>query len=192
MPLDASLQGALTAPTLTTLRAYFEQATHCPSLGHWQALDDVAGTMEAMANGTADAKIYVSDIDPGVGKSMTTVHFARALVSSSAHRDVGMLICVGRLNEATAIASALSISPDRLALLTSDLTRNAITATEPTNAQVLVTTQQQVERACDGRDFRDAAAFFYRGASRQVRVWDEAFLPGIAVTMDGDREANHH
>ena len=48
--------------------------------------------------------------------------------------------------KATAIANALDIPPDRLALLTSDLTRNAITATEPTNAQVLVTTQQRVER----------------------------------------------
>ena len=75
-----------------------------PAVGHWQALGDIAETLEAMANGTANAKIYLSAIDPGVGKSMTTVHFARALVSSSAHRDVGMLICVGRLNEATAIA----------------------------------------------------------------------------------------
>ena len=64
MPLDASLQGALTAPTLTSLRGYFEQATHRPSHGHWQALGDIAETLEAMANGTADAKIYLSAIDP--------------------------------------------------------------------------------------------------------------------------------
>ena len=184
--VDHNPPGALCANTMTTLRAYFNQQNHHPSADHLRALEDVAGTMEDMANDTALPKVYLSAIDPGVGKSTTVIHFARALVASPQHRDVGMLICVGRLDEAEALARTIGIPPDKLAVLTSRDELNALGGTSAADAQVLITTQQRIERATDGRSFADAMAFHYRGRPRQVRVWDEAFLPGVTVTLDRD------
>ncbi len=171
---------------MASLRNYFDQQNHHPSVDHWQALEDVARTMEDMVNGTAPSKVFLSAIDPGVGKSTTVIHFTRALVASTEHHDVGMLICVGRLDEAKSIALTIGIPPDKLAVLTSKDELNALSGTIATDAQVLVTTQQRIERATDGRSFAEATAFHYRGRPRQVRVWDEAFLPGVAVTLDRD------
>jgi hypothetical protein len=179
-------RGALSMATLTTLRGYFAEQGHHPSADHWDAIADVAGAMEDMANGTAPQKVMLSSLDCGVGKTQTTVAFARSLVASPDHREVGMLICVGRLTEAAAIADSLGIPADRLAVLTSDKTLNDITSTDPDNAQVLVTTQQRIERATDGRSFAGAAAFHHCGQPRKVRVWDEAWLPGVAVTVSKD------
>ena len=178
--------GALCARTMATLRGYFDQQDHRPSDEHWQALEDVARTMEDMANDTAPPKVFLSAIDPGIGKSQTVIHFARALVASTEHHDVGMLICVGRLDEAKSIALSIGIPLDKLAVLTSRDELNALSGTTAAEAQVLITTQQRIERMTEGRSFADAAAFHYRGRPRQVRAWDEAFLPGVAVTLDRD------
>ena len=45
--------GPLCAHTMASLRNYFDQQNHHPSVDHWQALEDVARTMEDMVNGTA-------------------------------------------------------------------------------------------------------------------------------------------
>jgi hypothetical protein len=189
MPFDADATlapGLLTHATLQRLRTYFDRQSHYPSPDHWEALEQVVSTMEAMANGTAPAKVFLPSLDCGVGKTTATINFAQSLVQSPGHRDVGMLICVGRLTEATAIAETLNISANRLAVLTSDDKRNSITDTPPTNAQVLVTTQQRLERATEGRSFAGASAFYYQGKPRDVRCWDEAWLPGVAVTLTKD------
>lgn len=187
MPTTATLaRGALSAATLAALNEYFSQQGHRPSADHWDAIGDVAAAMEAMANGAAPAKVMLSALDCGVGKTQTTTAFARALVASPDHGDVGMMICVGRLAEAADIADSLGIPAERLAVLTSDQTLNAKGGAAPDAAQVLVTTQQRLERAADGRTFAEVSAFHYRGRPRQVRVWDEAWLPGATVTVSRD------
>ena len=62
-------QGPLAAATVLTLRTYFDAAGHYPSADHWHALEAVAGTMEAMAEGTCPDKVFLSAVDPGVGKA---------------------------------------------------------------------------------------------------------------------------
>ena len=67
----------------------------------------------------------------------------------------------------------------------------ALTQTDPTEARVLITTQQMIERRCHGgRHFRDVSAFHHRGQPRQVRIWDEAFLPGQEVSLSNDNLAS--
>jgi hypothetical protein len=182
-----ALRGPLSRRTMATLRRYFDERDHDPSPDHWEALADVARTLEAMADGTASPNVYLSAIDPGVGKTQTLIHFARTLVASPEHAHVGMVICVGRLTEAQAIAEALEIPAGKLAVLTpSDKELSAMTDTPPNDAQVLVTTQQKIERATDGWSFGATGTFYYRGQPRQVRAWDEAFLWGAAVTLKSD------
>jgi hypothetical protein len=90
---------SLTEAALTSLKAYFDHHDHHPSDDHWGARSQVVSTMEAMVDGTAQAKVFLSSLDCGVGKTTATIHFARALVASPEHRDVGMIICVGRLTK---------------------------------------------------------------------------------------------
>ena len=178
--------GPLAAATMTSLHAFFDARNHHPSPDHWLALQDIATTLEDMADGMCEPLIHLSAIDPGVGKSSTGAHFARALVASAAHRDRGMVICVGRIAEARTIATELGIPREHLAVLTSDAEVNALSGAAPGSAQVLVTTQQRIEMACDGRSFEDVGAFHYQGRPRAIRLWDEAWLPGTAVTLDRD------
>ncbi len=171
---------------MASLRHFFDHHRHTPSADHWAALEDVVSTMAAMAEGHCPPKVFVSAVDPGIGKTQAMIHFARALVSSADHRQVGMMIGVARLNETASIAKTLGIPADRLAVLTSDEELNAITSTAPSGAQVLVTTQQRIERATAGRGFEGTAGFHYGGLPRRVRVWDESWLPGHAVTLSKD------
>lgn len=196
MPFDttasttvATVRGPLTVATLGTLRAYFNTQQHCPSAAHWDALGDIATTLEGMADGTCNSQVFLSAIDPGVGKSQTTLHFARALMASPDHSHVGMIVCVGRITEAVTMAHALAAHRDRLAVLTGDDTANVLGRSDPTSAQVLITTQQRIERATEGKDFAGVAAFHFDGEARQVRVWDEAWLPGMVVSVDHDELA---
>ena len=107
-------------------------------------------------------------------------------MSSEAHRDVGMVICVGRISEAVALAGELASHKEHVGVLTSDAKANALGCPMPHEAQVLITTQQRIERATKDRAFADVSGFHYRGSPRAVRVWDEAWLPGVAITIDSD------
>ena len=167
------------------LDAYFADKNHHPSPEHRDALREIAGTLESMANGVCEPKIFLSSVDCGVGKSSTALGFARALMASPDHRHVGMIVCVGRKVEADEVADALVDYRDNVVVLTQD-TAADLTLDALDRAQVLVTTQQRVARATDGRSFGDIEAFRYLGAPRKVRAWDEAFLPGVAIALDSD------
>ena len=172
-----------------SLRAFFNTQHHHPSPEHWDALDEVIRTMARMAEGVCDPKVFVAALDPGIGKSSAVLEFAKALMASPGHREVGMIVCVGRISEAVKMATALRGHPSAsVAVVTSKDDANALSTVEdPSEAQVLVTTQQRLERAADGgRAFADMTAFHYRGAPRRVRVWDEAWLPGVPVTIASD------
>ena len=188
MTITATSPGPLASAAMASLKTFFETKDHRPSADHWDALRDIANTMEAMANGTCPTKVFLSAIDPGCGKTTTCVHFAKALTASAEHDDVGMLICVGRIKEAQQIAEALKDHRDRLAVLIGgdDPGWGDIPKDRAHEAQILITTQQRIERVTDGRNFADISAFRYRGQPRRVRVWDEAWLPGVAIALNED------
>lgn len=177
---------SLAETALASLRAFFNGVNHHPGEEHWAALEDIALTLEAMATGTCEQKVLLSSLDPGTGKTQTVAHFAGALVRDPAFRETGMVVCVGRITEAVALAHDLNLPSGALAILTSDPTANALGAADPDSAQVLITTQQRIEAACQNTLFGRVASFYYRGAPRAVRCWDEAWMPGLAVTLNRD------
>ena len=182
MPRTVGLAGR----AMASLRAYFATRNHNPSADHWAALEDIARTLEAMADGECPRKVLLSSCDPGVGKSQTVTHFMRAMVADPAYRHVGAVICVGRIEEAVSIAGDLGLAPDQFAVLTSNDEANAIGHHLVDAAPVLITTKQRIELHCHGASFDGAAEFHYQGQPRQVRVWDEAWLPGVAVALNRD------
>lgn len=174
---------------LTKLRLYFDVRNHRPSLAQWDALADLAGTLEDMANGKAEPRFYLSSLDPGVGKSQTLIHFVDVLLSSPLHEHVGVLLCVSRLSEVGRMVNDIGIPPAMLCVRTSDEALNALGKAEADEARVVITTQQMVERRLAQRTFTEAGLFTYRGEPRAVRVWDEAFLPGQPITLATDNLA---
>jgi len=188
--LDSPDPTGLVARTMRDLATYFAERGHRPSLEHRAVLRAFAETMGAMAVGSTPASIFLGAADPGLGKTETTIHFARALADSRDHAGVGMLICVPRKDEAVRLAAALPAG--KVVIFTSDTAANDKAKGDPNTAQFLITTQQMVEarahprNAPEPRRFGSLSEFYYRGEPRAVRVWDEAWLPGKGVTLDKD------
>lgn len=178
--------GILARTTLDRVAAFFDQRGHNPSVAMWAALEDLATTLERMADGTAPAKFFLSSLDPGVGKTQTIAHFVDALLSMRDRADVGVMICVGRLDEVKNLAETMAVPRDNLCVLTSDQALNALGAAPVDAAQVLITTQQRIERQLNCGSFAGAAGFHYRGRPRAIRIWDESYLPGQTVTLNRD------
>jgi hypothetical protein len=179
---------SLADQTITRLRGYFDAKGQRPSDEMWTALTDLASKLEAMANGTCEPKFFLSSLDPGVGKTQTVTHFLKSLTSSLDHLDVGVLICVSRLDEIDRFVEEMELSRIEYAVLTSDEKRNklGIGSALSNKARVLFTTQQMVERRGAGRDFDDMRELQFFGRPRQVRIWDESILPGQTVTLNKD------
>ncbi|WP_428377969.1 hypothetical protein [Lichenicoccus sp.] len=176
----------LARAAMRTLEDTFAAREHRPGPDHRAALLHILETFEAMADGTAAAKVFLASLDPGIGKSSSVVAFSKALAESAEHRNVGMLVCVGRLDEARALLEDLTAAGlgGRVATRTSNEELNALSGCPAPEAQILVVTQQKVELETRHRPFQAASVFHYQGHARAVRVWDEAWLPGAPITLD--------
>ncbi|HYE06587.1 MAG TPA: hypothetical protein VEL07_13810 [Planctomycetota bacterium] len=149
------------------------------------ALGDIARTIEQMALGEADRKLFLSDLDPGTGKSTVIKASIDALLTQQAYAHVGVLLCVSRLSEIESMVHDMGIPEGMLHVLTRDDAVNALGKAPINEAQVLITTQQMVEsRLRFYPSFEAADLFFYRGQPRQVRLWDESFSVGQAITLN--------
>jgi hypothetical protein len=86
-----------TASVVLRCRLHFSDHDHHPSPRHWAALEDIARAMQDMANGICAPKVWLFGCDPGCGKTQTVAHFARALVASEVHREVGLVATQQRI-----------------------------------------------------------------------------------------------
>lgn len=183
-PLGLTEDG-LAGATLRALQGSFSGFGHSPTREMWNGLAAVAGVLETMANGTCPKSVYVSSLDPGVGKTQLLVHFLRAFLRSPVHRRASAVICANRKDQIRSIATEAGL--DQFAVLTSDDDLNAIATAEPNEARILFTTHQMVEARCrNSNSFETVSAFHYDGRPRMVRIWDEAMLPAVplVVTLD--------
>lgn len=183
----AGAGGFLAAAAMDRLARFLERHTnHRPSGTAWEALGDLLSTLEAMAEGKAAPRFYLSSLDPGMGKTAAVVAFVDTLLSYPDYEHVGVLICLSRLEEIRGLAQRMGIPRDWLAVVTSDAEVNALGSAEPNSARVLFTTHAMLEKRTDGRTFAGAREFHYQGAPRRVRIWDESVLPGQALTVARD------
>ena len=177
----------LVAESMKKIREFFKSKTqHKPSLDMYQALEDIVNTLSAMAEGDTDQKIYLSSLDPGVGKTTAITAFVETLVSAPKYSHVGVMICVARLDEISSMINRLCIQRESVAVLTSNDEINKLGGANVNEAQVLFTTQQRLENRLNGSDFSKSSEFFFNGEVRDVRIWDETWLPGKGVTINRD------
>jgi len=173
--------------SISGMQKYFrEQTQHRPSEKMYDALKDIIKTLVAMADQRADPVIYLSSLDPGVGKTTAVTAFVQALMADPGYANVGVMICVARLDEIKGMIARMGIPRESLAVLTSDPEVNELGGAQANNAQVLFTTQQRLEKHLDGGSFSRASEFFYQDRPRDVRVWDETWLPGVGVMVSRD------
>ncbi|WP_010139282.1 hypothetical protein [Oceanicola sp. S124] len=142
--------------------------------------------MADMAMGVAEQRVYVSSLDPGMGKTTSLIVFLRKLVGSQDHRDVAVLVCLSRKAEIERIVRDVGLEEVDFAVLTSDEEINALSSTPPSEARVLFTTQQMLLSRLRGGRFETCPTFHYQGLPREVRVWDEAMEPGQVFMLSSD------
>ncbi len=156
------------------------------SRNHHDALHSVIQTMADMAEGSAERRVYVSSLDPGMGKTTSLIVFLRQLIGSHLHHDVAVLVCLSRKAEIERIVDDAGLDEVDFAVLTSDREVNALSSTPPNQARVLFTTQQMLISRLRGSLFETCPTFQYQGLPREVRVWDEAMEPGQVVMLSSD------
>lgn len=185
---------SLSVKAFGRLLTFFEQLSgerrHRPSDRQWAALRDLLLTLQRLADGELEPLFYLAAIDPGIGKTRALVEFVTALTEDHRHDQVGVLICVGSLNEIRMLVghhagdpdASLQLPDDRLGVFTTD---EALNSRGVGNAgQVLVTTHQMIQSRLRGRPFGEVSELFFRGDPRRLRVWDETLLPGRPLVVE--------
>ena len=96
----------LTDKALKRLRYNFkhEYNNHNPSDEQWRALTHISTYLVAMSYDELDQVMYLSSIDPGVGKTETAVETLLALLEDGNLRDAGAIVCLRSYNEMIRIA----------------------------------------------------------------------------------------
>lgn len=153
---------------------------------HHDALQSVVQTMTDMAKGAAERQVYVSSLDPGMGKTTSLIVFLRQVLRSEDYGDAAILVCLSRKAEIERIVQDAGLEEIDFAVLTSDDEVNALSSTPPSEARVLFTTQQMLLSRLRGGRFETCPTFHYQGLPREVRVWDEAMEPGQVVMLSSD------
>ncbi|MEH2481918.1 hypothetical protein V1282_005275 [Nitrobacteraceae bacterium AZCC 2146] len=176
----------LAAQTIAGLRQTFTSIGHAPTVDMWAALEAVATTLERMTTHTAEPVVYLSSLDPGVGKTSTVIHFIQSLLRSPLHGDSSVLVCVRRREQIRAIVEEAALTSEDFAVLTADAELNLLGSCNPSHARVLFTTHSMIESRCEDRAFSAVSAFHFRDVPRDVRIWDEAILPGRTLTISRD------
>lgn len=179
---------ALTQQTMIKVREFFNEKTeHRPSEEMYQALEHIALTLEKMVNGEAESKIYLSSLAPGIGKTQTICFFLNLLLKDEQYDNKGILIGLSSYDEIESYLSRIDVEPHKLGVLTSDKTLNLKSNKNTNEAQILFTTQQMMDSRLKDKMFSEGNEFYYKGKPRQIRVWDESFMPGEPIVVSRDR-----
>jgi hypothetical protein len=185
------------------------------------SLDAIAGTVEAMAFGTAEPKLYLSTQPTGWGKTAVLVASVQALLGDPALAHVGTVIMVNTLDQIPSPIERMKLRECDYAVRVGDdkpdmndrglaglcRTKGAKKVAHK-YAPVLFTTQQKISNGLmlHQRDFQLMSFFDYCGPAspekieklkndkscgrkRQVRLWDEAYLPIDPITIGSDQIA---
>jgi hypothetical protein len=143
------------------LASRFDHYQQQPSQPRLEALQDLLEHFDGMAQGTLQPAYYVASLDPRTGKTLAISAYLKALLKSSEHSSVGVLIGFQRLTEIKDFVSSSSLPKPTFAALTADEEVNSLSSIPVNEAQVLLTTQNRLFRQFYQSSFSSSAAFFY-------------------------------
>lgn len=181
------------------LSARFAKWGHNPSPSNLRALEEIAGTIEKMAAGTAERATYLSWAAPGTGKTEAIVESISQLVRDPHYQDCGIIIFLAQRTQVERLAADLlasGLSEDDLSVLVGTKSENdelrqrgrghfdskGRWVSEHQKARVVLATQAKLLSVVAFRKGKRAKTsldniWFYEGKPRRVRIWDETILP---------------
>lgn len=186
MPID------LVERTMEDLQEFFEKNTnHQPSDLMYDHMRLIPETMWKMVQGKAEQKLYLSQLDAGVGKTT-------ALKFSMKHMGqyVGTILCLGTYAQIEKMIIDLELDPASFSVFVKDgvmaqdpalegkeLIKLGIPYFDADRVPILITTHSMLESRLRYRSFNDAKEFFYRGEPRPLRVYDESIFIRDGITI---------
>ena len=179
---------SLTIKTMDMVRKFFNKETsHRPSEEMYQALEDIALTLEEMVIGEAENKIYLSSLAPGIGKTQTICFFLNLLLKEEQYEDKGILIGLSSYDEIESYLKRIDVDTNKIGILTTDRALNLKRSKDTNEAQILFTTQQMMDSRLKDKTFGEGDEFYYKCKPRQIRIWDESFMPGEPIVVSRDK-----
>jgi hypothetical protein len=201
LPLEEGyVPGKLYWNCCEALDRQFEEWGQRHSKEQHDALRDILFHLEMMAEGKLDSgKIYLSSLDPGIGKTTAYTIFIRNLLKSERHTHVSVLVCLNRVDEIRRTVEEMQLSEKSYAVFVTegqhrddkgiDITTYGLGVGRKREARVLFTTQQMI----DSRMRKGEAEEFHYGRgfdpARTIKIWDESILPGRSFTVRRDQIA---
>lgn len=172
---------------MVAVKERFTSYGHSPSDEMYAGLWEIAKAIQAMADGTPLPDFLVSFLPPGTGKTTVVIEAVKHLCKMPGYDSVGVIIFLERLEEIRKLVQEMGLSEDDYAVIVSKgKEENKLgRQDDKTHARVIFTTQMGLEyRGKDGKAFKDMTALHYMGKPRIVRVWDEAILPSVSLTLE--------
>lgn len=196
---------AVVEQTTGAIEQYFRDKTNRPSEKQMEGHRQIIKVMEAMAflphltpeqRATFNAHypdfdryFYASFMSPGSGKTTSVVQTIRVIMSIPKYDPLSFIIFLERLDEIERLVKEIGLPNTDYAVITSDAKLNAMGSPNWDVARVLFTTHAQLRVRSDKGQarFTEMRDFFYNGKPRAVRIYDEACLPFLSLTLDGDQ-----
>jgi len=191
----------LTASTLTLLafadlQKFFRTGTkgHDPSPLMLDGLFNLQDTLSKMVTGECAPEVYVSSLDPGVGKTSAIKAWLRVYLNArEEYGDKGIILCFDRLEEIKQFLESKPLATEEFGAYVNttspegkELNSMGVGADKVSEAPVLFTTKAMIiSRAKDGKLFKSLSEFHYKGVPREIRIWDESMIIGrpLLVTL---------
>ncbi|MDD2230780.1 MAG: hypothetical protein PHY48_15445, partial [Candidatus Cloacimonetes bacterium] len=170
----------------------FSEWEHKPSEGIQEGLRSIQETLTLMLLGTAVSSYYLSTLDPGTGKSTAITSWLQAyLERADDYGNKGVLIGLDRLEEIERYTERGLIPQNSFAVLVSDsderckgLNSLGLGGDNKGDALILFTTKAQIRLRSQSKLFEEVSPLYYKGESRQVKIWDESLSIGQGVILN--------
>ena len=174
---------SVTDQVIETLQSKFDGFGHYPSPIAWTALTELVDVFHDIVTGRAAPRIYLCQLPPGTGKSQCLGEYVKA----TRNRGVGVLIAAQRLEEIEDKIQDMDLAEEDYAVHVSDdrIAARGLGKDRINEARVLFTTHKAImQRLNRGQTWKTMRDFEYQGAPRTLRVWDEALVAGLALSVD--------
>lgn len=184
--IDKFREGNLVRATLQNLYETFNRLGLKPSHSSYHAFNQLADILVKGLTGKLDSSFYLSSLDPGVGKTQIICTFIQTWKQKGFKPSGSVLIAVSSKEQINDLVRRMSLDDGDYACLTSDNSINVLGLGKDHSrkAKVLFTTQQMILSRCgDKKAFDKESSFFYENGPRNLRIWDESYLPSEPVSI---------
>jgi hypothetical protein len=150
-----------------------------------QAVTALLRTLEDGLRSNLPGSYFLASLDPGMGKTLTVTEFLKAWKANGYSPSSSVLVCVARREEIGRYMTDAGLTKDEVAVVTSynrnedfeDWRQRGVAEDQHQSARIMFTTHAMVQSRTKNRGFATLREFYFEGAPRALRVWDESMVP---------------